>query len=147
MFRIGIFVKGLDGALELIGGVLFLWVNPRTLYSWVVFLAAHEVMEDRHGVLARLLRHAAATLSADTHLFVSLYLTVHGVVKVILVAGLWRGVRWAYPTALGVLGVLSAYQLVRLSRTHSLALLAFTLLDLAIIGLIWREYRAGEAKP
>jgi uncharacterized membrane protein len=37
--------------------------------------------------------------------------------------------------------------LVRLSQTHSVALLVFTLLDLAIIGLVWREYRAGEARP
>jgi uncharacterized membrane protein len=147
LFAIGIFVKGLDGVLELIGGLLFLWVDPRTLYGWVVFLTAHEVTEDPHGVLARLVRHAAVTLSADTHLFVSLYLMAHGVIKVILVAGLWRGVRWVYPAALGVLGVLSAYQLVRLSRTHSLALLVFTLLDLAIIGLVWREYRVGETKP
>ena len=141
LFEIGIIIKGVDGVLEILGGVLFLFVSPRTLNSIVIFLTAHELSEDPHDLVARWLRHAVENLSSDTKLFASVYLLIHGLIKVFLVAGLLRGKLWAYPTALGVLGTFILYQLYRFTHTHSLALLAFTVFDIVIVFLVWREYR------
>ena len=142
LFEIGVIVKGVDGVLEILGGVLFLLVSPSTLNSLVIFLTAHELSEDRHDLVAGWLRHAVENLSSDTKLFASVYLLIHGLIKVFLVAGLLRGRRWAYPTALGMLGVFILYQLYRFTHTHSLALLVFTVFDVGIVFLIWREYQA-----
>jgi uncharacterized membrane protein len=148
LFEVGIIIKGVDGVLEIIGGVLFLFVSPRALNSVVILLTAHELSEDRHDWIATWLRHAVENLSSDTKLFAGVYLLVHGLIKVFLVGGLLREKLWAYPTALGMLGAFILYQLYRLTHTHSLALLAFTVFDIVIVFLVWREYqtrrRLGE---
>ncbi len=142
LFEVGITIKGIDGVLEILGGALFLFVHPRTLNSIVIFLTAHELSEDHRDVIAIWLRRAVENLSSDTKLFASVYLLIHGLIKVLLVAGLLRGMLWAFPTALGVLGAFILYQLYRFTHTHSLALLAFTVIDIAIVFLVWREYEA-----
>ena len=63
-----------------------------------------------------------------------------------LAAGLLPGKLWAYPTALTVLGVFLGYQIYRLSHTHSLGLAFLSLLDLAILALIWRDYQYLKAR-
>jgi uncharacterized membrane protein len=41
-----------------------------------------------------------------------------------------------------------AYQLHRFGRTHSMTLLALTVLDTVVMALIWREYRSrSEISP
>jgi uncharacterized membrane protein len=48
------------------------------------------------------------------------YLLSHGLVKVLLVAGLLREKLWAYPASLIVLSAFIAYQTYRYSSTHSI---------------------------
>jgi len=69
------------------------------------------------------------------------------VVKIFLVAGLLRNRRWAYPAALAVFGTFILYQVYRFSYTHSLGLVALTIFDLAVMWLIWREYRLRYPTP
>jgi len=115
VFALGIWVKGIDGVLEIVGGGLLLFISPTMLNQLVIGLTQHELVEDPRDVIATTLRHAAAQLSANTQLFASLYLVAHGVVKVVLVVGLLRGKRWAYPAAIGFLCLFIVYQLYRLS--------------------------------
>ena len=71
---------------------------------------------------------------------ITLYLLAHGLAKIILVAGVLTKQRWAYPAAIGFLCLFICYQLYRLSFHASAGLALLTLLDIAIVGLIWREY-------
>ena len=73
------------------------------------------------------------------------YLALHGVVKLALVAALLRRWRPAYPVAVLVLGVFVGYELYRATRTGSLLLPFLAALDVAIIWLIVREYRLLRA--
>jgi len=57
------------------------------------------------------------------------------------VAGLLRGRPWAYPAALWFLGAFVLYQLYRLLLTGAPALGVLTAFDVAVMVLIWREYR------
>jgi uncharacterized membrane protein len=144
LFEAGVIIKGVDGILETLGGVLFLFVSPEMLNRLVIFLTAHELSEDPHDVVAGWLRHAVEKLSPDTKLFASLYLLFHGLIKVFLVAGLLRGKLWAYPTALGFLGAFIVYQVYRFTHTHSPALLGLTVFDILIVFLVWQEYRSRK---
>ncbi len=139
-------VKGFDGLVETVAGLLFWLVREGALYRAAVFVTRHELARDPHDPLANALRHAIWSLSADTKAFVGAYLVGHGLIKIVLAAGLLSGRRWAYPTALVVLGTFVAYQAHRWLRTRSPALLAFTLLDVVIVLLIWRDWRA-HARP
>ena len=146
LFRLGVAVKGLDGALELLGGLIFMIVDPRTLNAVVLFLTAHEISEDPSDLIANTLRRGVQHLSTDTTLFAGAYLAGHGLVKVFLVAGLLRGKLRVYPAALWFLAAFAGYQSYRFALDHSLALLALTIVDLVVMWLIWWEYRSLKAR-
>ena len=141
IFEVGIWIKGADGVLEIIGGVLLLLISPATLNQLVAVLTQHEVIEDPHDHIATALRQVVQQLSANTLLFGSGYLIVHGLIKLLLVVGLQREQRWAYPAAIGFLCVFIAYQLYRLSYHYTVGLLLLTLFDVAMVGLTWHEER------
>ena len=63
VFKISLVLKGWDGALELVGGILLLVVSPTQLGSVVQFLTQHELSEDPHDVVATTLVHLAGTSS------------------------------------------------------------------------------------
>lgn len=141
VFALGIWVKGLDGLLEMIGGLLLLLASARTLSQVVVSLTQHELVEDPHDWIATTARQAVAQMSANTQIFASVYLIAHGLTKIVLVSALLRGKRWAYPAAIGFLGLFIAYQIYRLSYQYTFGLVLLTGFDLVIVGLTWREYR------
>ncbi|HEX9445137.1 MAG TPA: DUF2127 domain-containing protein [Candidatus Binatia bacterium] len=144
LFTAGVFIKGVDGVLETAGGILFMFVDPAALNRLVVAFTAHELSEDPDDWLARTLRLAAHQVTADSRLFASLYLLAHGIVKIFLTAGLLGGKLWAYPAALWFLGIFILYQLYRFSHTYSAALLALSIFDIFIAGLVWLEYRGRK---
>ena len=76
--------------------------------------------------------------------FASGYLIVHGVIKVLLVAGLLGGRLWSYSLSLWFLEAFVVYQLYRFFFTHSLWLIALTIVDLIVAFLIWREYQVRK---
>jgi uncharacterized membrane protein len=144
LFAASVFIKGVDGVLETIGGILFMFVDPKALSSLVISLTAHELSEDPDDWFATTLRHLVHNLSSDTQLFVSVYLVAHGLIKIFLVAGLLREKLWAYPAALWFLGIFIFYQLYQFSHTYSLGLLALSAFDLLVAALVWLEYRSRK---
>lgn len=144
LFGVGVGLKGIDGVLEVIGGLVFLIARPETLTALVRFLTAHEISEDPSDLIANVLRRAVWHLVTDTKTFAGAYLLGHGLVKIVLVAGLLRGARWSYPTALWFLGCFVAYQAYRIALSTSLGLVVLTVFDLGVMYLIWREYRVWK---
>lgn len=145
IFAVSLWVKAIDGALEIIGGAILLAAHPAAINRLVVVLTQHELVEDPQDLAANTLRHAAAQLSAGARLFGSVYLIAHGLIKVGVVAGVLRGRRWAYPVAIGFLGLFIIYQIYRLSYSFSPGLLLLTLFDTLIVALVWREYRHASS--
>jgi uncharacterized membrane protein len=140
-FEVGIILKGLDGVLEVTGGLLLLVVSPETINRVVTSLTQHELSEDPHDLLATHLLRTAHGLTGSAVLFGAVYLLAHGVVKVILVTALLKNQLWAYPWMIAFLGVFIVYQLYRLSFQPSLGLTALTIFDAIIAWLTYREYR------
>ena len=71
-FEVAITLKGLDGVLEVIGGLLLLLVTPATINRVVTALTAHELSQDRHDFIANHLLNSAQGLSKSSVLFGSL---------------------------------------------------------------------------
>jgi uncharacterized membrane protein len=140
LYCLGIFLKGLDGALETIGGVVFLLFSPLGLNHLILRLTAAEIVEDPDDWAANAIRQAFAHMSADTKFFAGAYLLGHGLLKVLLVAALFRRKPWAYFAAIGTLALFIVYQVYRFFHTHSFGLLALTIFDAAVAALIWIEY-------
>ncbi|MGH8293333.1 MAG: DUF2127 domain-containing protein [Gammaproteobacteria bacterium] len=141
LFLIGVLIKGLDGLLEFIGGALLLLVSRTDLTAIVINLTAPELSEDPDDLIANFLRHAVHHFSSNTQYFASIYLLVHGAVKIFLMVSLLREKLWAFRPALLILALFVLYQIYRFHNTHSPTLLALTAIDVLIILFVLREYR------
>jgi uncharacterized membrane protein len=140
-FEIGIIGKGLNGCLELIGGLLLLLATPDRIHHLAAAITQGELSEDPHDLIATHLLHTTDGLTGSAVLFGAVYLLAHGLVKVVLVVALLRNKLWAYPWMIGVLSVFIAYQLYRIALVPTAGLVALTLFDLVILALTWREYK------
>lgn len=150
VFEVGIIGKGLNGAAELIGGLLLLFLKPDRIHHVVVALTQGELSEDPGDFVATHLLHTASGLTGHAVLFGAIYLLAHGVVKVALVIALLLNKIWAYPWMIVVLGVFIGYQSYRIVLSPSAGLIALTVFDVVIVALTWREYgqqRRRRAAP
>jgi len=141
LFLIAVFFKGLDGTLELLGGLVLLLIKHGTIINYVNSLFYYILSEDPDDPIAGYLIHYVAGISKNTELFAAVYLLGHGIIKVGIVTGLYLKKLWVYPLAQLVLVVFVVYQLYRFSHTSSVLLLVLTAIDAFIIFLIWKEYR------
>lgn len=141
-FEVSIVLKGIGAFAESILGALLLYST--NVVDIIRALIENELLDDPDGFLAT---HFTSLLapSPEAQHFGGLYLLSHGVVKLVLVIGLWRGILWSYPASLVVFALFIVYQIDRYFSTHSPWLLFLTVVDLAIMWLIWHEYR-GKLK-
>lgn len=144
---IGIVLKGIDGLLEVLGGVLLVLLTPAEISGLVHALTQHELSQDPRDFIASLLLHTADGLTGPGLLFGAAYLLVHGIVKVVLVLALLRNKLWAYPWTIGVLLVFIGYQLYRIVLSPTLGLIVLTGFDIVIATLTWREYQRQRVDP
>jgi uncharacterized membrane protein len=140
-FRISVTVKGLDGALEAIGGAILLFVQPQTINHVVHVLTQHELSHDPNDFVARHLLRSAQRLHRSTAVYASIYLLSHGIAKVVLVIAVLRRHRWAYLGLIALLLAFIAYQLYRLALRFTVGLTLLTVFDAFVVLLTWREYR------
>jgi uncharacterized membrane protein len=144
IFRVSVTLKGIDGLLEVIGGILLLLVPARSINGLARILTQHELSQDPTDFIATHLRDGAATLTGSVTLFAALYLLVHGIVKVVLVIAVLRGNTGAYPWMIGFLIAFVIYQVYELVLHVTIGLTLLTLFDLLIIGLTVHEYRLRQ---
>jgi uncharacterized membrane protein len=143
-FRAGITLKGIDGILEVVGGVLLWFIKPAALSNISFFLFDHELPLDPHDFIATHFFNVSQHLANGGKTFASIYLLSHGLTKALLVTALWFDRLWAYPLTIAVFSAFSVYQVYRFTHTHSIALALITVFDLMIIYLTCEQY--GEQK-
>jgi uncharacterized membrane protein len=139
-FDVALFIKGLDGALELVGGVILLLVAPSTIDHFARWVTLNELSESPHDFFARHLLHVTGNLH-KTQFFGAIYLLSHGAAKIVVVVGLLRRERWAYPVAFVFLGGFGIYQIYRMTFDPSVGLALLTVFDFFILWLTWREFQ------
>lgn len=142
-YYIGIAIKGFDGAVEFLAGAALL-VSPTIVHDVLSAVVGHAAAHD--SMLWRWIGEYVGRLDNDLQraglTFLIIFLLGHGIVKLVLVYCLLRRIVWAYPYALGVLGLFLLYQLiVTLQDPGSLGLWFFCILDAAIIWLVWGEWK------
>lgn len=144
IFQISVILKGLHALIECASGIALYLVSGATITRWVELLTQEELLEDPRDFVATHLLDAAQHLSVSTQSFYAFYLLSHGLVKVLLVAGLLRERLWAYPASLVVLSGFIAYQAYRYSYTHGIGLIVLTVFDIVVMWLVWHEWRVLE---
>lgn len=144
LYRVGVITKGLDAVLEIAGGIALWLVSPGLIVRWVGLLTQDEISRNPNDVVANYLRMAAGRVSVSGKHFIAFYLLAHGVVKIFVVVALLKNRVWAYPLAIGVFGAFILYQVYRFTLTGGAGLIALSVFDVAVIWLIWMEYRARK---
>jgi uncharacterized membrane protein len=144
-FIISLAIKAADAILELAVALLLALVDARVLSNAVVRLVAKELVRHPEDRLAGWIARWAESFSIDAKTFAVLYLATHGVIKLVLVIGLWRNQAWAYPVSLVAFAAFIVYQLHRFTFTHSPFLIVLTVFDLVVIVLVWHEWRRRRA--
>jgi uncharacterized membrane protein len=147
IFVISVLLKGAHALIESIGGIALYLVSTDTIVALVNRATQEEIREDRNDFVATHLLSMAQHFSVGTKTFYAFYLLSHGLIKLLLVAGLLRNQLWSYPASLLALVAFIAYQLYRFSYTHSVALILLTVFDLIVIALIWHEWRLMRRVP
>lgn len=140
-FRISIVLKGLDGGLELIGGVLLLVLSPTALNGIARVVFQRELLEDPHDFVANHVLTLTAGLHVSGTLFGAVYLLLHGLVKVILVWAVLKERLWAFPWMIVFLLAFIVFQCWQMILHFSLGLLLLTLFDVFVTWLTALEYR------
>ncbi|HSX33656.1 MAG TPA: DUF2127 domain-containing protein [Candidatus Saccharimonadales bacterium] len=146
-FEIGIILKGLNGAAELIGGLLLAVVPGHAIMHLTRWLTSSELNDEPHDFVATHILRYGTELAQGHNLFVILFLLTHGLVKVGLVIALLRQKLWAYPWALVALTVFLGYQIYLLIVHPTIAMGFLCVLDTVIIWLVWREWQKVKSPP
>jgi uncharacterized membrane protein len=141
IFRISILIKGIDSFFEIIGGFLLLFINPSFINNFVKLIFQHELLQDPRDFIGNLIINLSSSLSVKIQFFGAIYLLSHGIIKMVLIIGLWKKKLWTYFAAEIVFAMFIIYQVYRYTFTHSIFLILLTLLDIIIIFLTWLEYK------
>lgn len=142
-FAIGLIAKGINGLIEILGGLLLIVASPAAIGRLLEALTRRELAEDPTDFLATRLLHLAAseTFTSGGLRFAAIYLLAHGLVKVVLVAAVLRGKLWAYPWMIGFLLLFIGYQLYRIAVDPTVGMIALTVFDAALTWLTFREWQ------
>ena len=135
------------GLSQLLGGIGLALTPAGGLARLADWLVRNELAEDRADPVALWMQHAGQTLSASEGAFFAVYLCLHGVLNLGLVLALLARLRWAYPVSIAVLIGFVAYQMYNFSQDGSVTMILLSVIDIVVIWLIWREYRAVRAHP
>ena len=139
LFDIGMFVKGVDSAFEVIGGIIL--TMPTKLSRYILVISQHEAFR-HHLALAGKLDRLAESVSMHPSLGEAIYLMVHGLAKVILILAIIRQKKWGYTGFIAVLSLFTLIELGRAVSAHEVVTGVLGVFDLFVVALIYKEYRA-----
>jgi uncharacterized membrane protein len=140
-YQAAIAIKGLDGAVEFVAGLIIALVGSQRVYHFAIWATAPEIARhpDSHAVHA--IRHGAYNFAQHSHKFAIIYLLAHGLLKIGLVVNLFIEHMWIFPTSAVVLLGFITFMAVKLVAHWSPWLFAFALFDTVTLVLVLNEWR------
>lgn len=143
-----IFVKGFDGALETVAGLVIAFAGSWQLYILAINLTAPELDLHPGNAAMHWIREGAEKLFIHSSGgFVVFYLLVHGLLKLTICVELLRGKRWIFPVATVIFSGFVLYMVYHLTQRWSAWVLGFALFDLLTLALVANEWRSRRAAP
>jgi uncharacterized membrane protein len=146
-FNFALLLKAANGVIEVLGAALIFFVPPTLVLEIVEFLTGGELAQDPDDPIVGILRDTAQSFSVHTHYFLAGYLVLHGLVKILLVIGIFAGKRIAYPLFMIALVLFGSYEAYRGFVRHELLLQVFAVFDLLVLVLTVYEYRRQCQTP
>ena len=146
IFEATIFLKGVEGVLEIISGAILTYaVKTQSLMQIILKITQHERLQDPGDFLANKLVELTKNLIPKAELEMW-YLLTHGVIKIFLATMLMRGKIWAYPVGIYIFSTLSILLLVEFFRSGSMIYLVLATLEILVVIFTVIDYRMVLAK-
>ena len=146
LFDFALVLKIINGAFETLAALLVLLVPPSLVLKLVEIVTSGELAQDPDDPIATAIISAAHTFTIHTHYLLALYLALHGIIKILLVVGIFAKKKIAYPLFMLALAVFGAYEAYRGFLLHQIILQALAILDLSLLLLTSYEYRQRYPK-
>ncbi len=140
-FDLALSLKLINGGLEVFVAFLVLIVPPTLVLRLTEFITNGEIAQDPGDFVANALRDTAHSFAIHTHYLLSIYLALHGAVKILLVIGIFMKKRIAYPLFMVALAIFGAYEAYRGFARSEILLQVLSAFDLSVLVLTSYEYR------
>ena len=126
--------------LEAIAGIFLLLISHKYITKVVTAMFGQELIEDPKDFLGNFFMHLANNFSLRMHIFIGLYMLVHGLVNIGIVVALTHKKLWAFPIVGGLLVIFIIYQVYMVIHKFSIIMILLIIIDLVIISLLRFEY-------
>jgi uncharacterized membrane protein len=147
LFEVSIFLKGLEGILEIISGALLMYsVKTHKLVTIVLNLTQHELSQDPTDFLANKLIEIVKNINPGIS-FGMVYLLIHGLIKIFLSIMLLKRKLWAYPLAIYIFFTLAILLLFKFFNGLAVEYLLLSFFDLLVGVLTIIDYKKIKNKP
>lgn len=146
-FDAGLILKAANGVFELVVAFLVLVVPPDVILKMTVFITGGELSQDPDDPVMNAILQAAKAFTVRTHYLLALYLAAHGAAKVVLVWGILKEKKFAFPLFIAALGIFGSYETYRGLVRHEILLQILAAFDIILLLLTAREYRRRYALP
>lgn len=140
LFLAAVLIKGLDGAVQLIGAIVLAFLPPDAINRLAHAVVTRDLVGPPEGPLAGHFEEAVRHFADGNRTFVIAYLLLHGAIKLVLVIALIRQILPMYPVAVAALSAFVVFEVLRAVQTRSIVLPLLAAVDVAIIVLVVKEY-------
>jgi uncharacterized membrane protein len=144
-YLVAISIKGIDGLIETVAGLIVALLNSREVYHFAVWATAPELAKHPGSHAIHAIRHGAYNFAHSSHKFAIIYLLAHGILKVGLVVNLFIEHMWIFPVSAVVLLGFISFMGVKLTMHWSPWLFAFAVFDTVTLALVLNEWRVRRA--
>ena len=129
--------KSIFAFVEFLSGLLLIFIPLDLIKSTIQHLAASIAF----APLSSMITNAGERVTSDATLFAVIYLLLHGALKLVTLALLWRKILWSYPLSIVLLLGFITYQMFEFFNHGAIPMLALCVVDLVMITLTLLEYR------
>lgn len=139
-FRIGIAIKTLIGIGEIVCGFALVFFSYDTLNRFVLYFVGSEIAETPRDAIWGYIFDGFKNFTATPQAVWAFVFLSHGIVKMLLTGGLWKGKLWAYPASIAIFSLFVVYQFIEILANPSYLMILITAFDIIVIALISHEY-------
>ncbi len=133
--------KSIFAFVEFISGLLLIFVPLDLIIATIHHLALAISLSS----FSTMITNAGKRLTNDAPLFAIVYLLLHGALKLVTLALLWKKILWSYPLSILLLVGFILYQIFEFFNHGSISMLVLCAVDVLMIILTLLEYRKLKA--
>lgn len=140
-YEVGILFKAIQASLEILIGIILFFVNANYIINIILITLHEELTENPNSILYNYFIQNTHPITLDGKYFLIFYLLSHGLIKLVVITGLFLKKKWAYGASVIGLGGLILYQIYHLVLQNFPVLLVLIIMDIVIFWLILHEHK------